>query len=111
MAYDFNATYALDPWDAIQNNERPWYDGLLREVYQRQSVYSQRVSMQVDLTAMRSRTVTFNSLLPTRPNIASIPNREMNASRLYMDGYQNQITVLRYGNGMSLHRESEMFSY
>lgn len=111
MSYNFNDTYSLDPWDQITLNERTWYDGLLREVYTRQSVYSNHVTMKVDLAAMRARTVVFNDLIPPRPNIGTIGNRDENASRLYTDSYQKQLTVQRYGNGMSLHRESEMFNY
>lgn len=111
MSYDFNTTYASDPWDGIESNERDWYDGILRERYSRQAVYSPLVTMKVDLNAHRARTIHFNELLPPRPNTSVIPNREMNASRLYMDGYQKKLTVQRYGNGMSLHRESEMFNY
>jgi hypothetical protein len=95
MSYNFNTTYALDPWDGITQNERAWYDGLLREIYVRNSVYSQHATMKVDLSAMRSRTITFNELLPQRPYIGTIGARDMNATRLYTDSYQKQLTVQR----------------
>lgn len=111
MSYNFNTTYALDPWANITTDQRQWFDPVLRERYVRKSVYSQHVPMKIDTNAMKSRTITFNDILPGRPNIGAIGDRTLNASRIYTDAYQKNLTVLRYGNGMSLHRESELFSY
>lgn len=111
MSYSFETTYVLDPWENITQNERVWYDGVLREQYTRRAVYSPYTLMKVDLGVPHARTIYFNELIPPRPNIAPIGNREMNASRLYTDAYQKSITTARYGNGVSLHRESEMFNY
>ncbi len=107
---DFS-NYGIDPWNNITQNERTWYDPLLREQYRRNSVYSQHVTMKVDMNGPKARTIVFNDLIPPRANIAPIGNREMNATRLYTDSYQRQVTTARYGNGMSLHRESQLFSY
>jgi N4-gp56 family major capsid protein len=111
MAYDVNTTYALDPWDNLTLDEREWYDGFLREIYSREAVYSKFVTLQVDLSAFRTRTIHFNDLIPPRPNIAAINARTMDANRLYTDSLQKELTVARYGNGMSIHRESELFNY
>lgn len=111
MSYNVNDTYALDPWDGITLNERTWYDGVLRERYTRTSIYSRHVTMKVDLAAKQSRTIIFNDLIPPHPYVGALPNREMNASRLYGDSFQRKVTVERQGNGMSLHRESQMFNY
>lgn len=111
MAYSFETTYVLDPWEHITQNERVFYDGTLREQYTRRAVYSPYTLMKVDLGVPHARTIYFNELIAPRPNIAPIGNREMNASRLYTDSYQKSLTTARYGNGVSLHRESEMFNY
>lgn len=111
MSYSFETTYVLDPWEGITQNERVWYDGQMQEQYLRRAVYSPYTLMKVDLNRPRARTIYFNELIPPRPNIAAIGNREMNASRLFTDSYQKSITTARYGNGISLHRESEMFNY
>lgn len=111
MAVDFYADYSRDPWSGITTNERLWYDPLLMDIYSRSSVYSQYVRMKIDLNAVQSREIVFNSLIPPRPNIGVIGNRDQEASRLYTDAFQKRITVQRYGNGMSIHRESEMFNY
>lgn len=95
MAYNFNTTYALDPWENITTNERVWYDGLLRERYIRSAVYSPYATMKVNMNENNARTITFNELIPPRPYIGSIANRAMDASRLYTDGYQKQVTTLR----------------
>lgn len=112
VAYADLANYGVDPWNNIENNERPFYDPFLRDVYMRNSMYSQHVTMKVDLNSeVKARTIYFNDLIPPRPNIAPIANRAMDATRLYSDSYQRQVTTERYGNGMALHRESQMFSY
>lgn len=111
MSYSFETTYVLDPWENITQKERVWYDGQMREQYNRRAVYSPYTLMKVDLGIPHARTIYFNELISPRPNISSIGNREMNASRLYTDSYQKSITTKRYGNGVSLHRESEMFNY
>lgn len=110
MAFTINS-YLTDPWATITQNERTWYDPLLREVYVRQSVYSQLVNMYVDLNAQRTRKVVVSNIIPPRPYTAAIPDRETAASRLYTDSYRKEITVERYGNGISINRESELFSY
>lgn len=107
---DFS-NYGVDPWSGIELNERPWYDPVLRDIYYRSSVYSQNVTMKVDLNGPKARTITFNDLIPPRPNIAPIQPRQMEATRLYSDSFQRSVDTERYGNGMSLHRESEMFNY
>lgn len=109
--YDFTNYYGADPWGDITLNEREWYDPILRDIYYRQSVYSQHATMKVDMNGPKARTIYFNDLIPPRPNISPINARAMEATRLYTDSYQKSVTTQRYGNGMALHRESEMFSY
>lgn len=97
MSYNFNTTYALDPWDPtkLTQNQRTWYDPVLRERYVRQSVYSQHVTMKIDTNAMQSRTVIFNDLIPPRPYIGTIGDRALNSSRLWSDSFQRRLTVDR----------------
>ncbi len=110
--YDFANEYGVDPWGDITTNERQWYDPVLRDVYSRASVYSQFATFKIDLAGgARARTITFNDIIPPRANIAPIANRTMQATRLYTDAVQRDVTVQRYGNGMALHRESSMFDY
>lgn len=109
--YDFSNQYGADPWANITLNERTWYNPNLQMSYYRQSVYSQYANFQINLAAMKSRTIVFNEMIATRPNIAPIDNRTMNATRMYTDSAHKQVTVVRYGNGMSVHKESEMFNY
>lgn len=109
--FNYADYYGADPWGDITQNERPWYDPVLREMYMRQSVYSQFATMKVDLNGPRARTIYFNDLIPPRPNIGAISARKMEATRLYTDSFQKSVTTERFGNGMALHRESEMFSY
>lgn len=93
--YGDYANYGVDPWNNIELNERPWYDPVLRDIYLRQSVYSQHVTMKVDLNGPKARTITFNDLIPPRPNIAPIAPRQMEATRLYGDSFQRQVTTER----------------
>lgn len=109
--YNFQTSYARDPWDNIDTNERPWYDPILREVYVRKAIYSPFAAMKVDLAAQSARTITFSDLIPPVPNTSPIGARQLEASRLYMDSYQRTVTVERYGNGMSLFREDELFNF
>lgn len=111
MSYNFSDYYSVDPWANITTNERPWYDPLLRDWYRRASVYSQWANFKIDLNGPKARTIYFNDYIPPRPNIAPISARQQEATRLYTDAYQKSVTTARYGNGMSLHRESEMFNY
>lgn len=112
--YDFANYYGVDPWGDITLKERNWYDPLLRHFYQRASVYSQYVAMQVDMAGPgtpKARTIYFNDIISPHPNIAPIGNRQQESSKLYSDSYQREVRTARYGNGMSLHRESQLFSY
>lgn len=114
MSYDFTNTYHLDPWGDITQNERPWYDPVLREWYYRNSVYSQHVNMKVEMAGAgtpNARTIYFSDIIPATPNIDPIDARKMEATRLYSDSYQRAVTTQRYGNGLSLHKESNLFSY
>ena len=109
--YDFAGFYGNDPWGDVTQNERTWYDPVLRDMYQRSSAYSQYANMKVDLNGPKARTIFFNDLIPPRPNITPLTNRAQESTRLYTDSYQKSVTTERGGNGMALHRESEMFSY
>jgi hypothetical protein len=111
QSYGDYANYGVDPWAGIELNERPWYDPVLRDVYMRQSVYSQHATMKVDLAGPKARTIYFNEVIPPRPNIAPIGNRQMESTRLYSDSYQKEVVTQRYGNGMSFHNEDAMFNY
>lgn len=110
-SYSDFANYGVDPWNNITLNERPWYDPVLRDIYLRNSVYSQHVTMKVDMNGPKARTIYFNDIIPPRPNIQEINPRLMDATRLYTDSFQRSVTTARYGNGMAVHRESQMFSY
>jgi len=97
-AYDFDNFYGVDPWGDITLKERNWYDPMLRNFYMRNSVYSQHASFKIDLAgpnSPRARTIYFNDLIPPRPNIATIDNRKMEASRLYTDSYQREVRTAR----------------
>lgn len=98
MADDYAsfANYGSDPWNRIELNERTWYDPLLRDVYMRNAVYAPHATMKVDLNGPRARTIYFNDLIPPRPNIAPIDGRRMEASRLYSDSYQKDVTTARH---------------
>lgn len=105
------ANYGVDPWSTITRNEREWYDPILREMYMRGAVYSPHVSMKVDMNGPKARTIYFDDVIAPRPNIAPLANRAMDATRLYSDSYRREVTTARYGNGMSIHKESNMFVY
>lgn len=94
-SYGDFATYGIDPWNNIELNERPWYDPLLRDWYMRNSVYSQHVTFNVDLNGPKARTIYFNDLIPPRPNIAPLDARQMEATRLYSDSFQREVTTER----------------
>lgn len=105
------ADYARDPWDVITQDERPWYDPLLRELYMRRATYSPFTTKKIDLRENSARTVYFDDLVPMRPNIAVLADREVTATRLYTDSYRRKVETERHGNGISLHRNSQQFSY
>ena len=94
-SYSDFANYGVDPWNGITLNERPWYDPVLRDIYMRNSVYSQHVTMKVDLNGPKARTIYFNDIIPPRPNISEINPRLMDATRLYTDSFQRSVTTAR----------------
>ena len=96
--YSDYATYGIDPWENITLNEREWYDPFLRDIYSRAAVYSPHCSFNVDLNGPKARTIYFNDLIPPRPNIKPLAARKMEASRLYTDSMQRQVTTERYSD-------------
>lgn len=112
--YDYTNYYGVDPWGDITLKERDWYDPVLRDFYMRESVYSRYARFKVEMAGPgtpRARKIYFNDLIPPRPNTSTISARQMEATRLYTDSYQREVETARYGNGMALHRESELFTY
>lgn len=93
--YDYANYYGVDPWENVTLNERNWYDPYLRAHYRRASVYSQYATFKVDMNGPKARTIYFNDLIPARPNIAPIGNRQMESSRMYTDSYQKAVTTAR----------------
>jgi hypothetical protein len=103
--------YGVDPWASIDQNERTYFDPYLRDRYLRQSVYSRFATYKVDMDGPAARQIFFNDIMPPRPYIAPIGHRQNNATRLHSNSWQRDVVTDRYGNGMSFHKESDLFNY
>lgn len=111
MATWDTTNYGVDPWGDITQKERPWYDPVVRNMYYRKAVYSPHAAFQVDMNEQHARTIYFDEILASAPNLAPITEQQMEASRAYTDSYRRSVTTERYGNGFALHRSHKLFTY
>lgn len=111
MANTFDTEYGVTPWEDFKTNQRTVYVPDLLEVFRHKALFYKMVTYGVNLAAQRTGTMVFTQPIDPEPSIQAIDNRLLWLPQLYMDSRNVQITALRYGNKIQMHKYDDMITY
>jgi hypothetical protein len=109
----FDLFYPDTPWDQSDTHERQHavYDPLLREIYQRRSVFGRFTGKRFNHRDARAREMVVTDLVAPHPNNNEIDPRTQWLKSSYLDTYQRRIIFRAYGNKLSMHEEDDLVTY
>jgi hypothetical protein len=79
---DFDSNYSSNPWQAITENQRKWYDPYLQDVYRKRNIFAQFTNFRQNLGAVNAKTMQITSLFDIHPNTNPLGIRVTNENLL-----------------------------
>jgi N4-gp56 family major capsid protein len=109
---DVIATYYADnPWEQVTQNQRTWYDPLLRDMYRKRAVFGQYTSFKQNLAGVSTQTMVVTQLMDLHPNINPMGNRDIWINASHFDSRNVEITFKRYGGKVAYHEFDDIITY
>lgn len=108
---DFDTFYPSDPWQMLTENQRKWYDPMLRDVYRKKRVFGQFTTFQQSLGAVNAKDMQITSLYDVHANTDPIGLRQMWLDSRHIDSRSLSITFNRYGGKVSYHAYDDIITY
>lgn len=110
---DFDAYYPASVWDSEPATfQRQWYDPVLRDLYQRETIYQRFVTVQFStLGRPTTAPIVLSSLILPHPNFNPVGARVQWMPSSYVDTQDRTINTARYAGKMSYHEADDMIIY
>lgn len=108
---DFDTYYSDNPWEAIDKNQRTWYDPELVALYRRQAIFSPTLNFVKNLGSVRATKMIVNQQLDAHPDTSALANRQIWMGAAHMDSRQIEIEFNRYGGKVAYHKFDDIISY
>lgn len=108
---DFDTYYGVNPWEAVDKNQREWYFPEVAWIYNRDGVYGKFVPWTYNMANIRAKTAHVTKLLPPHADANQLELRRMWVNPSYIDSVQVDITLGHYGGKVAYHKWDEIVTY
>lgn len=108
---DFETNYPQNPWQAVTQDERPWYFPQLAREYRRRTVYGQYVGVKFNHNGPRASELYLDTLIRPHANHDPAGLRDIWGNSSRFDSFRSRITFSRYTGKLSLNRYEDLTSY
>lgn len=108
---DFDLYYGADPWSDLANNERRYYDPMLRDIYRKKNVFGQFSNFQQNLANRKAKNMTITSLYDIHPNTDPIGVRDLWGTASHIDNRQVEVTFNRYYGKVAYNKYDDLITY
>lgn len=103
--------YYVEPWSGWNLNLRDWYVPTLISEFKARSYLSQMVPLRVDPSTLGTKKMIWTGIYPLEPTWNAIDDVSWWLSRMYPSGYQIEVTMESFGEGMGLHKYHPLVTF
>jgi hypothetical protein len=110
---DFDLYYSDNPWEAVDKNQRTFYDPALVNMFRQQSVFTPAIRFAINMTAapVSAKTMKITQLLDPHPDYTALSLRQLWLPAAHIDSREVSVTFERYGGKVAYHKYDDMVTY
>jgi N4-gp56 family major capsid protein len=108
---DFDTYYTDNPWEAIDKNQRTWYDPDLIAMYRQRALFTPTIQFTKNLGDVRATKMVLTQLLDPHPDYTALAVRQIWMPASHLDSRACEITFSRYGGKVAYTVYDDMVTY
>jgi hypothetical protein len=108
---DFDLYYTDNPWEAIDKNQRTWYDPDLIALFRQKALFTPTIQFTKNLGDVRATKMVLSQLLDPHPDYTALAVRQIWMPASHIDSRQCEITFSRYGGKVAYTVYDDMVTY
>src|SRR5512140_2574755 len=108
---DFDLYYSDNPWEAIDKNQRTWYDPDLIALFRQRSLFTPTIQFTKNLGDVRATKMVMTQLLDPHPDYTALALRQIWMPASHIDSRQCEIVFSRYGGKVAYNTYDDMVTY
>jgi len=116
MAEDYNninlyARYGSNPVEILDKNSRAYYDHNVELLFKQNALFSGLVTYAMNLGDVRASSMHVTQVIQPHTNTNPLGVRQMWSPAMHIDSREKEITFVRQGNKVALHKYDELITY
>ena len=108
---DFDTYYSDNPWEAIDKNQRTWYDPDLISLFRQKSMFTPTIQFVKNLGDVRATKMVLNQLLDPHPDTTALAVRQIWMPASHIDSRQIEVVFQRNGGKVAYTTYDDMVTY
>jgi N4-gp56 family major capsid protein len=108
---DFDLYYSDNPWEAIDRNQRTWYDPDLISMFRQRALFTPTIQFVKNLNDQRATSMVMSQLLDPHPDYTALQVRQIWMPASHIDSRQCEISFSRYGGKVAYTVYDDMVTY
>lgn len=108
---DFDLYYSDNPWEAIDKNQRTWYDPDLIALFRQKSIFTPTIQFVKNLGDVRATKMVMNQLLDPHPDYTALAVRQIWMPASHIDSRQIEVVFGRYGGKVAYTVYDDIVTY
>lgn len=108
---DFDLYYTDNPWEAIDKNQRTWYDPDLIALFRQRALFTPTIQFTKNLGDVRATKMVLSQLLDPHPDYTALAVRQIWMPASHIDSRQCEISFSRYGGKVAYTVYDDMVTY
>ena len=108
---DFDLYYSDTPWEAIDKNQRVWYDPDLVSMFRNRAVFASAIPFVKNLGAVNATSMVVSQFMDPHPDFTALTTRQIWMPASHVDSRSQSITFSRYGGKVAYHEYDDIINY
>ncbi len=105
---DFDLYYSDTPWEAIDKNQRAWYDPDLVSIFRNRAVFASAIPFVKNLGAVNATSMVVSQFMDPHPNFTALSMRQIWMPASHVDSKAVTIDFSRYGGKVAYHEYDDI---
>jgi len=108
---DFDLYYSDTPWEAIDKNQRAWYDPDLVSIFRNRAVFASAIPFVKNLGAVNATSMVVSQFMDPHPDFTALSMRQIWMPASHVDIRNVTINFSRYGGKVAYHEYDDIINY
>ena len=108
---DFDLYYSDTPWEAIDKNQRTWYDPDLVSIFRNRAVFASAIPFVKNLGAVNATSMVVSQFMDPHPDFTALSMRQIWMPASHVDSRAVTINFSRYGGKVAYHEYDDIINY